>query len=72
MQGTSVIIGARNDTQLTINLAAADLKLSVAERPTLDAVSQTPLACSYWHQVATVSERLGAADLSLLGPHLTS
>ena len=58
-----MIICARNDTQLTINLAAADLKLSDAERPTLDAASQTPLAYPYWHQVATVSERLGAADL---------
>jgi hypothetical protein len=25
----------------------------------------------YWHQAKTAADRLGPADLSLLGPHLT-
>lgn len=67
---TSVIVGARTDEQLKSNLGAGDLKLTADERATLDKVSATPLAYPYWHQAWTASERLGAADLSLLGPHL--
>jgi aryl-alcohol dehydrogenase-like predicted oxidoreductase len=67
---TSVVIGARTDEQLADNLAAASLELSPAERAGLDEVSAMPLLYPYWHQAATASDRLSAADLSLLGPHL--
>ena len=67
---TSVIIGARREEQLIDNLAAADLELSADERAHLDAISAPPLLYPYWHQAKTASDRLGAADLSLLGPHL--
>ena len=67
---TSVIIGARNDEQLKANLGAGELKLSEDERSRLDKVSAVPLAYPYWHQAATASDRLGPADLSLLGPSL--
>ena len=67
---SSVIIGARTDAQLESNLKAADLKLTAGERARLDKVSRTPLAYPYWHQAQTASERLGPADLSLIGPHL--
>ena len=67
---TSVIVGARNDEQLRANLGAGDLKLSEDERSRLDKVSAVPLAYPYWHQAATASDRLGPADLSLLGPSL--
>jgi len=67
---TSVIVGARNDEQLKANLGAGDLKLSEDERSRLDKVSAVPLAYPYWHQAATASDRLGPADLSLLGPSL--
>jgi len=33
-------------------------------------VSQQPLRYPYWHQANTASDRLGAPDLSLIGPHL--
>jgi len=68
---TSVIIGARTDAQLTDNLAAADLTLTDEERARLDKVSQQPLRYPYWHQANTSSDRLGAPDLSLIGPHLS-
>jgi aryl-alcohol dehydrogenase-like predicted oxidoreductase len=67
---TSVIIGARTQEQLKQNLGAADLILTPEERARLDAVSQTPLLYPYWHQAQTAADRLGPADLSLIGPHL--
>ncbi len=66
----SLIIGARSDEQLADNLAAAELPLSDDERARLDELSAPPLLYPFWHQAASASERLSAADLSLLGPHL--
>jgi aryl-alcohol dehydrogenase-like predicted oxidoreductase len=66
----SVVIGGRNEAQLRDNLGAANLTLSAGQRARLDEVSAPPLLYPYWHQVQTASDRLGAADLSLLGPHL--
>ena len=67
---TSVVIGARTEEQLLDNLAAADLELSADERARLDAISAPPLLYPYWHQAKTAADRLGEADLTLLGPHL--
>jgi len=67
---TSVIVGARTTEQLTDNLAAADLVLSVEERRRLDEVSAVPLLYPYWHQAKTARDRLSPADLTLLGPYL--
>ncbi|MBB3227830.1 aryl-alcohol dehydrogenase-like predicted oxidoreductase [Luteibacter sp. Sphag1AF] len=67
---TSVVIGARTDAQLKDNLAAADLQLTADERQRLDEVSAPPILYPYWHQLLTASDRLGAADLALLGPHV--
>lgn len=67
---TSLVVGARTDEQLADNLAAADLVLTDDERARLDAVSAVPLRYPHWHQAATAKDRLSAADLSLLGPHL--
>jgi aryl-alcohol dehydrogenase-like predicted oxidoreductase len=67
---TSVIIGGRTEAQIKDNLGAADLKLTADERARLDAVSAPPVLYPYWHQLWTASDRLGPADLSLLGPHL--
>jgi aryl-alcohol dehydrogenase-like predicted oxidoreductase len=67
---TSVIVGARTEEQLADNLAAADLSLSAEEMDRLDAVSAQPLLYPYWHQANTSSERLSAADLTLLSRHL--
>jgi aryl-alcohol dehydrogenase-like predicted oxidoreductase len=66
----SVVTGARTEEQLADNLRAADLKLSDEERRRLDEVSAPPLLYPFWHQARTASDRLGPADLSLLGPHL--
>jgi len=68
----SVIIGARTETQLADNLKAADLVLTAEERAKLDAVSLQPLLYPYWHQASTAADRLSAADLSLIAPHLKS
>lgn len=67
---TSLIIGARTDEQLADNLGAASLTLSAEERETLDKVSAPALVYPHWHQANTASDRLGAADLTLLGQHL--
>jgi aryl-alcohol dehydrogenase-like predicted oxidoreductase len=68
---TSLVVGARTDEQLADNLKAADLRLTDEEKAKLDEVSAPPLLYPYWHQAKTASDRLGAADLSLLGPHLS-
>ena len=67
----SVIVGARTDEQLADNLKAMELELSGEERRRLDEVSAPPLIYPFWHQAKTASDRLGSADLSLLGPHLS-
>ena len=69
---TSVIIGGRTEAQFKDNLAAADLVLTPEERQRLDEVSAPPILYPYWHQLRTASDRLGDADLSLLGPHVTT
>ena len=67
---TSVIIGARNEQQFADNLAAADLRLSADELKRLDEASRPNLLYPYWHQAWTASDRLGPADLSLIGKYL--
>lgn len=67
---TSLVIGARNEEQLTGNLEAAGLVLDPAERARLDEVSAPPLLYPYWHQAKIAADRLGPADLTLLGPRL--
>jgi aryl-alcohol dehydrogenase-like predicted oxidoreductase len=67
---TSVVIGARTDEQLRDNLGAADLALTADERSALDKVSAPDLVYPHWHQLATSADRLGPADLALLGQHL--
>jgi aryl-alcohol dehydrogenase-like predicted oxidoreductase len=68
---TSVIVGARTDEQLADNLGAADLTLTPEQTARLDKVSAVPLLYPYWHQLATASDRLSVADLTLLGPYLS-
>ena len=67
---TSVIIGGRTEAQFKDNLASAELILTEDERQRLDDVSAPPILYPYWHQVRTAKDRLGEADLSLLGPHV--
>ncbi len=66
----SLIIGAKNEEQLVDNLSAADLELSESEHARLEEVSRPPLLYPYWHQAKTANDRLSAADLPLLGPHV--
>ena len=66
----SLVIGARTDEQLADNLGAADLVLADEERTRLDELSAPPLLYPYWHQAKTASDRLGEADLTLLGAHV--
>ena len=57
----TVIVGARNERQLTDNLAAANWTLTDAEVETLDDVSALPLPYPYWHQRKFAAERNPAA-----------
>jgi hypothetical protein len=65
-----VIAGARTDEQLADNLAAAELDLSADQVERLDRVSAVPLLYPHWHQAKTAADRLGTAELSLLGRHI--
>jgi aryl-alcohol dehydrogenase-like predicted oxidoreductase len=47
---STVIIGARNETQLRDNLAAASFTLTAEQIARLDEASQSPVAYPYWHQ----------------------
>ncbi len=67
---SSAIVGARTEEQLADNLRAAELELGAEERTRLDELSAPPLLYPFWHQARTASDRLGAADLTLLGPHV--
>jgi aryl-alcohol dehydrogenase-like predicted oxidoreductase len=62
----SLVIGARTDAQLAENLPAASLALEPEEMRRLDDVSAPTLLYPYWWQ-AKYDERLGEADLALLG-----
>lgn len=68
----SVVIGATTEAQLSTNLKAADLQLTDADMERLNAASKLPLLYPYWHQALTASDRLGAADLSLLAQYMAS
>jgi aryl-alcohol dehydrogenase-like predicted oxidoreductase len=54
---SSIVIGARNVTQLKDNLAATDLKLSADQITRLDAASAVRPAYPYWHQRRTFTAR---------------
>lgn len=59
---TTAIIGARKQSQLHDNLAAAQLKLTDDDIAAIERVSRLPLLYPYWHQRKTASDRLSAAD----------
>jgi aryl-alcohol dehydrogenase-like predicted oxidoreductase len=65
---STLVIGARNDTQLVDNLAAAELKLADSEVEHLDRISAPDLIYPHWHQARTAADRLGPADRALHGP----
>jgi aryl-alcohol dehydrogenase-like predicted oxidoreductase len=67
---SSIVIGARTDEQLADNLKSIDLELTDEQALRLERVSRPPLLYPYWHQRKTASDRLGEADLALIGPHL--
>ena len=67
---TTVIIGGRTEAQIANNLDAANVKLTAEERARLDKVSLPTLLYPYWHQAQTANDRLGPADLALIGPRL--
>jgi aryl-alcohol dehydrogenase-like predicted oxidoreductase len=67
---SSLVIGARTEAQLADNLAAAQLTLTADEITHLEACSRPTLLYPYWHQALTAADRLGDADLTLLGRHV--
>jgi len=67
---STVIVGARTEKQLRDNLAAVELELTAEEHRRLETVSRPRLIYPFWHQKESASERLGPADLSLIGPFL--
>ena len=54
---TTVIIGARNETQLRDNLGAGEFQLSPEQIARLDTVSARPPIYPYWHQQEEFAER---------------
>jgi aryl-alcohol dehydrogenase-like predicted oxidoreductase len=67
---STLVVGARTEEQLADNLKAADLQLGDEEVRRLDEVSRPPLPYPLWHQRNSAADRLGPADLAVLGPHL--
>jgi aryl-alcohol dehydrogenase-like predicted oxidoreductase len=63
---SSVIVGARNDDQMSQTLPSSDLVLEPEEIKQLTAVSSSPLPYPLWHQAKSVSDRLSPADHVLL------
>jgi aryl-alcohol dehydrogenase-like predicted oxidoreductase len=53
----SIVIGARDEEQLTQNLGAVGWSLTAAQVATLDAASDVPVAYPYWHQRSDFRER---------------
>jgi aryl-alcohol dehydrogenase-like predicted oxidoreductase len=54
---STVVIGARDETQLRQNLGAVGWQLTPEQAARLDAASRTTLAYPYWHQQGTFKER---------------
>ena len=54
---SSIIFGARNETQFAENLGAVGWSLDAAQIARLDAASSTTPIYPYWHQVVNNSER---------------
>ncbi|MFT4047972.1 MAG: aldo/keto reductase [Solimonas sp.] len=67
---TGLVIGARTEEQLRVNLRAINVTLSNEELARLDAVSRPDLPYPFWHQQRTIAKRLSAADRSLLASYL--
>ncbi len=67
---TSLVIGGRTEAHIRDNLGAAEIVLTAQERQRLDEVSAPPILYPYWHQLQSAKDRLGAADLTLLGPYV--
>lgn len=66
----SLVVGVRNETQLTDNLGAAALELSAEDINRLEAVSRPQLIYPYWHQLSSVADRFSPADKALFAPWL--
>jgi aryl-alcohol dehydrogenase-like predicted oxidoreductase len=69
-QVTSLIVAGRTDEQLLDNLAAANLILADDERAKIDALTRPVLRYPFWHQRNTSTDRLSAADRSLIDQYL--
>ena len=67
---TSVIVGARTEDAVRGQPRRRRAEAGRGGAARLDEVSEPPLLYPYWHQAKTAADRLGPADLSLLGPHL--
>jgi aryl-alcohol dehydrogenase-like predicted oxidoreductase len=66
----TVIIGGRTEEQFKDNLGVVGFTLSAEERARLDKVSLVPLPYPYWHQLFAATDRLSAADLIPIAPHM--
>jgi aryl-alcohol dehydrogenase-like predicted oxidoreductase len=63
---SSLIVAGRTDEQLRDNLAAGSLVLTDEERGQIDALTLPTLRYPFWHQRNTATDRLSAADWSLI------
>lgn len=64
---STLVIGARNIDQLKLNLKAAESDLTGEECERLNRVSLPPLIYPYWHQSRWATDRLSAAESTLIG-----
>lgn len=67
---TSVIVGARSTEQLEQTLGANDITLTFDDLTALDTATAYRLPYPHWHQAMHNTDRLSAADLTLLKDHI--
>lgn len=68
---TSLIVGARNTTQLDDNLKCVDVVLADEYVDRIERVSRPAVPYPYWHQLRWIGERFSPAERPFLGPYLT-
>ncbi|MGC4933165.1 aldo/keto reductase [Gordonia sp. DT30] len=63
---TNLVVGARNTDQLSDSLGALKLELTDDEIDRIAQVSPPPVRYPFWHQADLASDRLSAADRSII------
>jgi aryl-alcohol dehydrogenase-like predicted oxidoreductase len=64
-----LVIGARNETQLRDNLAAADLDLTPEQNARIESVARPAPIYPFWHRAMHNADRAAATEVGYLLGH---